>query len=101
MDPKKLQAIADWPSPSTRKELESFLGFTNFYRRFIPHYAHLTYPLTLLLAKTSKFNWSSTHQECFTTFKHAFTDTILLYHPDDTLPFEVKCDCSDFALGAV
>jgi hypothetical protein len=56
MDPTKLSTIASWPAPTTRKELESFLGFTNFYRNFIPHYADLTCLLTTLLAKSIPFS---------------------------------------------
>lgn len=101
MDPQKLSTIASWPAPTSRKELESFLGFTNFYRRFISHYADLTYTLTLLLSKSVSFNWLKEHQEAFTGFKDKFIDTIQLFHVKDGFPFEVECDCSDFALGAI
>ena len=101
MDPKKLSAIATWPAPTSRKELESFLGFTNFYRAFIPHYSDLTCALTDLLSKDSKFSWSDTSNNSFLKLKASFTNAISLHHPKDNLPFEVECDSSDYALGAV
>ena len=100
MDPKKLEAIASWPAPTKRKELE-FLGFINFYRRFISHYSDLTSPLSRLLQKDSTFSWDSAMSAAFEKLKTAFSDALTLIHPDDNLPFEVECDCSDFALGAV
>lgn len=101
MDPKKLSAIADWPAPTTRKELESFLGFLNFYRRFIAHYSDKTAVLSDLLQKGLKFHWTKTLETTFQNLKLSFTSALTLIHPDDSLPFEVECDCSDFALGSV
>jgi hypothetical protein len=101
MDPKKLSAISTWPAPTSRKDLESFLGFTNFYRAFIPHYSDLTCSLTDLLSKELKFSWSTATDISFLKLKEAFTNAISLHHPKDHLPFEVECDSSDYALGAV
>ena len=58
MDPAKVAAIMDWPIPKTVKEVQSFLGFSNFYRKFILHYSSLTSPLTSLTRKGVKFTWS-------------------------------------------
>ena len=64
MDPAKVAAILDWPTPKNIKEVQSFLGFANFYRKFILHYS-LTTPLTSLTRKGIKFTWSSKADEAF------------------------------------
>ena len=101
MDPRKLKAIDSWPEPKSAKELQSFLGFTNFYRRFIPHYSDLCVPMTRLLLKDLSFSWSQEVSTSFQSLKESFAQALTLHHPQDSLPFEVECDCSDFALGAV
>ena len=58
MDPKKVQVILDWPIPTTVKELQSFLGFANFYRRFIDNYSGITKSLTTLLRKNTEYSWN-------------------------------------------
>ena len=58
MDPAKVAAILEWPTPKTVKEVQSFLGFANFYRKFITHYSSLTSPLTSLTRKGVRFTWS-------------------------------------------
>jgi hypothetical protein len=58
MDPVKLKGIADWPTPTTVKQIRSFLGFGNYYRRFIQGYGDLTKPLNELLKKDEKFEWT-------------------------------------------
>jgi hypothetical protein len=58
MDPVKLQGIADWPTPTTVKQVQSFLGFRNYYRQFIHGYGNLTRLLNDLLKKEEKFEWT-------------------------------------------
>ena len=65
MDPAKVAAITDWPIPKTVKEVQSFLGFSNFYRKFILHYSSLTSPLTSLTRKGVKFTWSEAAAAAF------------------------------------
>ncbi|XP_048338343.1 uncharacterized protein LOC125424948 [Sphaerodactylus townsendi] len=110
MDPAKVAAVVDWPAPTTRKELQSFLGFANFYRDFIPQFAKLALPLTDLLRTKGKeplaakpgapLQWSSACQESFHLLKTAFTTEPVLKHPDPNVPFVVHVDASDKALGA-
>ena len=69
----KVQAIADWPVPRKVKDIQSFLGFCNFYRRFIYAYSDITIPLTRLTRKDVKWNWSSEAQQAFEDLKEAFT----------------------------
>ena len=63
MDPVKLKGIEDWPEPSSVKGVRSFLGFANFYRRFIPNYSELTRPLHELTKKDKQWEWTSVEQD--------------------------------------
>ena len=65
MDPAKVSAVLDWPTPKNFKEVQSYLGFANFYRKFINNYSALTTPFTSLTRKTTKFAWSSEAEEAF------------------------------------
>ena len=101
MDPFKVKAITEWKSPKNLKELQSFLGFANFYRRFIPQFAQIAIPLTALLRKDTAFHWSSLHDIAFTTLKSHFTSSPVLAHYDPSKVCVVETDASDFAQGAV
>ena len=101
MDPTKLQGIRDWPAPSTVKGVRSFLGFGNFYRRFISHYSDLARPLHDLTKKDSPWKWTSVEQHAFDVLKSKFIEAPVLLLPDKTKPFTVESDASKFATGAV
>lgn len=99
MDPGKVDAIKDWPAPTKIKEMQSFLGFCNFYRRFIPSYSHLSRPLHDLTKKNSKWEWTEKHQVAFSRIKDQFTNGKVLILPDPAKPFFVECDSSGYAIG--
>ncbi|KAK3545117.1 hypothetical protein QTP70_000990 [Hemibagrus guttatus] len=102
MDEKKVGAVRDWPKPTSVKELQRFLGFANFYRRFIRGYSSVTSPLTNLLRKKPKsLTWTPTALQAFDTLKQAFTTAPLLVHPDPERPFVVEVDASTTGVGAV
>ncbi|KAK3523122.1 hypothetical protein QTP86_017285 [Hemibagrus guttatus] len=102
MDEGKIAAVRDWPAPATVKELQRFLGFTNFYRRFISNYSSIADPLTNLLCNKPKFLlWSPAAEGAFNTLKRAFTTAPLLIHPDPDKPFVVEVDASTTGVGAV
>ena len=101
MDPGKLQGIRDWPSPTTVKQTRGFLGFGNFYRRFIWHFSELAKPLNELLKKDQKFEWTDKHQKAFDELKKRFTEEPVLMMPDHTKPFQIETDASKYATGAV
>ncbi|KAK3545854.1 hypothetical protein QTP70_016092 [Hemibagrus guttatus] len=102
MDEKKVTAVRDWPAPTTVKELQRFLGFANFYRRFIRGYSSVTSPLTNLLRNKPKtLVWTPAATHAFQTLKQAFTTAPLLVHPDPELPFIVEVDASTTGVGAV
>ncbi len=102
MDPVKLAGIADWPAPSTLWQLWSFLGFGNFYLKFIHHYSELTHPLNGLLQKDQWYDWTANWQLAFDKLKQWFMEEpVLLLLPDQTRPFQIKSDASKYASGAV
>ncbi|KAL0198153.1 hypothetical protein M9458_006693, partial [Cirrhinus mrigala] len=102
MDQRKVDAILKWPQPCTVKELQRFLGFSNFYRRFIQGYSSITAPLTSLLqGKPKHLTWNPAAHEAFQHLKHLFSTAPLLHHPDPELPFTVEVDASTAGVGAV
>src|SRR5271163_1398017 len=101
MDPVKLGGIRDWPVPTTVKEVRSFLGFGNFYRRFIKGFSELAQPLNDLLKKDRKFEWTSDQQHSFEILKKRFTEEPVLMMPNHTKPFQIEVDASKYATGAI
>ncbi|KAI2642388.1 Transposon Tf2-8 polyprotein [Labeo rohita] len=102
MDQGKVGAIQKWPQPNSIKELQRFLGFTNFYRRFIKGYSSITAPLTSLLrCKPKHLTWNPAAHEAFQHLKHLFSTAPFLHHPDPELPFTVEVDASTTGVGAV
>lgn len=101
VDPEKTDAVAEWPIPKNIKEIQSFLGFANFYRRFIPSFSKTAYPLTSLTKKDVPFVWTDDTARAFEQLKIALQEAPTLQAPDPSLPFTVQSDASDFALGAV
>jgi RNase H-like domain found in reverse transcriptase len=101
MDPAKIQAIEDWLVPQTIKEVQSFLGFTNFYHHFIRNFTSISKPLTILTKKTVNFAWSSACQSAFEFLKTQFNSLTILahFHPDRTTV--VETDASDYAIATV
>jgi RNase H-like domain found in reverse transcriptase len=101
MDPAKLSSITNWPLPKKLKDLQAFLGFCNFYHRFIQDYSTIARPLFELSKKDTPFTWSSNQDSAFQTLIKAFTTVPVLGLPNPSLPFRVITNASDFALGAV
>lgn len=101
MDPKKVSAVTEWRSPTSVKELQSFLGFANFYRRFIEGYSRRVKPLTSLLSKNSTFVWKSEQQEAFESLKEAFCTAPILRHFDPDLETILETDASDSTISGI
>jgi RNase H-like domain found in reverse transcriptase len=101
MDLVKPGGIRDWPTPNTVKQVQSFLGFGNFYQKFISHYSDLAQPLNCLTKKDKKFEWTMDCQNAFDTIKEQFTEEPVLLMPDQSKPFQIESDASKVATGAV
>ena len=101
MSPDKTRAVAEWPTPSTRKELQRFLGFANFYRRFIRNYSMVAAPLTALTSSAVPFQWPPTAERAFGELKSRFSSAPILIFPDTSRQFIVEVDASDTGVGAV
>ena len=84
-----------------KKEVQLFLGFTNFYQRFIEGFSHIAHPLFDLTKAESVFKWSIEEKLAFDTLKDKITSAPILALPDNTTPYCVEADSSDFATGAV
>nr|GEV50851.1 reverse transcriptase domain-containing protein [Tanacetum cinerariifolium] len=101
VDKAKVDVITKLPHPTTVKGIRSFLGHANFYRRFIKDFSKLARPMTRLLEKDTPFHFSIECVEAFQTLKKKLTEAPILIAPDWEMPFELMCDASDFAIGAV
>ena len=100
MDPVKVQGVSQWPTPTSKRELQSFLGFTNFYRRFIHGFGDIAKPLNALTGNTS-WTWADEQQHAFNSLKTAVMTAPVLAIPTDSDPYRVEADSSGHALGAV
>ena len=100
MDPIKTKALTSWPTPKKLKELKSFLGFCNFYRRFIKDYSKIAKPLNQLTGK-EEWKWGAEQKTAFNTLQRAITEQPVLAIPVDDEPYQVEADSFNFALGAV
>ncbi|GKC77950.1 reverse transcriptase domain-containing protein, partial [Tanacetum coccineum] len=101
VDRAKVDVIANLPHRTSVKGVRSFLGHAVFYRRFIQDFSKISRPMTHLLEKDTPFIFSKECIEAFETLKKKLTEAPILVAPDWDLPFEIMCDASDFAVGAV
>lgn len=101
-NPKKIETIKNFPIPKTVREIQSFLGLTGYYRKFIDDYAKIIKPLTLCLKKNSKININDhDYKESFHKLKTLMTNDLINRHPDFSKEFTLTTDASNFAIGAV
>jgi len=101
MDSTKLDGIAKWPTPTKVKEVHSFLGFANFYQRFIPNYSNIAHPLIDLTKKDHLWNWTSSCQTSFDMLKSLFLSKPILCLPDLSASFAIATDASQNASGGI
>ncbi|KAJ1028938.1 hypothetical protein NDA18_002957 [Ustilago nuda] len=104
MDPKKVQTIKEWPVLESIHDIQRFLGFANFYRRFIAHFAQIAKPLTSLVKPTKcfkKLELLEEAQQAFHKLIQAFTMAGVLQHFDYHLPTRLETDASNFAIAGV
>ena len=100
-DNKKVEAVQTWPRPTTVTGVKAFLGFCNYYRKFVKDFAQKAEPLTNLTKMYQQFSWDTKCETAFQTLKDALTNAPLLAHPDYSSPFKVDTDASNTQLGAV
>ena len=101
MDPAKVAVITSWAVPTCVRDIQVFLGFANFYRRFIKNFSKLVGPMTRFLKKDVLFKWDTAAQSAFDALKLAFTSEPMLVHFDPSRPCTLEPDASKFALGNV
>ena len=97
----KVQTIQDWPEPRKVKDIQSFLGFANFYRRFIYNFSDIVVPLTRLTRKNIPFLFGDKQRAAFNLLKEAFSSAPILTHWVPDRPIIVETDASDYALAAI
>lgn len=100
-DPAKIMVVQQWPTPSSAKELRSFLGLAGFYRKFVRHFGMISRPLMDLLKKNTLFVWTTEHQQAFELLKTALSSAPVLALPDFSLPFCIYTDACKTGVGAV
>jgi hypothetical protein len=101
MDPIKLSGVADWPTPRRLKDVQGFMGFANFYRRFIKGFSEIARPMNNLAKKDKIWKWEEEQQNAFDELKRAFTTAPVLKMPDPNKKYRLECDASNYATGAV
>ena len=101
LDQEKIRTVVEWEAPDSVKGVQLFLGFANFYWRFIEGNSKLTHPLTYLTKKSEKFFWSDECRRTFEELKQRFTSSPILRHYNPELPCIIECDALDFAIGTV
>jgi len=101
MDPVKVAGVREWPTPENKTDVQAFLGFVNFYRRFIRDFSAKARPLFDLTRSEQDWTWSGKEQVAFKDLKAVVTTAPVLVSPQESDPFRIEADSSDFATGAV
>ncbi|XP_070678183.1 uncharacterized protein [Malus domestica] len=101
VDKSKIDLVRYLPSPTSVREVRSFLGHAGFYRRFIKDFSKISTPLCRLLQKDVTFDFNEECEKAFKHLKEMLTSAPIIRPPDWSIPFELMCDASDYALGAV
>ncbi|CAN6547062.1 unnamed protein product [Malus baccata var. baccata] len=101
VDKSKIDLVRHLPSPTSVREVRSFLGHAGFYRRFIKDFSKIAQPLCRLLQKEVAFEFNKECETAFKTLKDMLTSAPIIMPPDWSLSFELMCDASDYAIGAV
>ena len=101
MEKEKIKAIEEWKEPTKIKELQSFLGFANFYRRFVRDFSTIAKPLTSLTRKDRKWSWGEEESRAFNQIKTEISRDPVLSHPDPKKPYFLETDASGVAMGSI
>lgn len=101
VDQSKVAAVKDWPVPKSVKDVRAFLGYCNYYRKFVKGFANIAAPLNNLLKKDQPFEWTQACQKSFEDLRVAMTTTPVLAYADMSQPFSLTTDASTTAIGYV
>ncbi|QRW23855.1 Retrotransposable element Tf2 protein [Rhizoctonia solani] len=101
MDQKKIKAVTSWPQPRMVKQVQAFLGFVNYLRRFIPNFSSVACPLHNLTRKESPWSWGNQEEEVFQELKTLVTRSPVLIHSNPALPYYLETDALGVAMGAI
>jgi hypothetical protein len=101
IEKEKIRAVAEWPTPTTVKQLQSFSGFANFLRRWVNNFSTPAKPLTTLARKDVKWSWGEEEGKAFNSIKKAITSAPVLIQPNPDEPYYLETDASGVALGAI
>src|SRR5260370_25969162 len=101
MDPIKVQGVMDWPQLMKVKDVQSFIGFVNFYQRFIWNFSEIAHPLHALTRKLKDWSWGAAEQQAFNALKNAVTSAPMLAFPSRSGLFHLECKASNFTTGAL
>src|SRR5260221_4144496 len=101
MDPVKVQGVMDWLQPVKAKDVQSFIGFMNFYQRFICNFSEIACPLHALTHKLKDWSWGAAEQQAFDALKSGVTSALMLAFLSKSGPFCLECNASNFTTGAI
>ncbi|XP_061685462.1 uncharacterized protein LOC133505925 [Syngnathoides biaculeatus] len=101
MNPSKVDSVLQWPTLINHMEVQRFIRFANFYRKFIRNFNSITAPLHALTSSRNSFDWDVTCQEGFDRLRSSFTTAPVLIMPDPERQFLVEGDASDSGMGAI
>ncbi|CEL59204.1 hypothetical protein RSOLAG1IB_03137 [Rhizoctonia solani AG-1 IB] len=101
LDKLKIQAVQEWPTPTTVKQVQSFLGFANFVRRIVANFSQIARPLHNLVKKEVKWQWTDREETAFRELQRAIINAPVIVHADPSKPYFLETDASGAALGLV
>ena len=96
-----MKDVEDWQAPTTQTQVRAFLGLAGYYRKFVEGFSSITRPLTQLLKKDKKFEWTEKCEASFQELKKQLVPALVLTMPDITKNFDVYFDASKLGLGSV